>query len=246
MKKKSGKDVCVLKKLLIFILLAVMVMGLCACGESENIVEDLEGPEGIDNFAGLWYTADMNLWIEIYYDGAWCSFEDGGMLRSYGDLSIEGESASLEPTDGEDRFVILREKEGLRLENGGELIAVTEVGITEPVLVNDRGAKDLLPRKKLVGDADLNFAEEYEGFYISEDGIYAIEIFADGSFKLQEYGMVVEEGQILRMSKTEKGELYTCDQEAEEGRLLFASGERLYVGGIGTFAPGEKSEPSDE
>lgn len=240
------EDVCILKKLLLFFLLAVMVLGLCACGESENIVEDLEGPEGIEDFAGLWYSSDLNLWIEIYYDGAWCSFEDGGMLRSYGELSVEDKSATLEPSDGDDRFVILCRKEGLRLENGGELIPVTEVGITKPVLVNDRGAKDLLPKRKLHGETDLTFAGEYEGFYISEDGIYAIEIFGDGSFKLQEYGMVVEAGQILRMSKTEKGELYTCDQEAEEGRLVFAAEERLYVGGIGTFAPGEKSEPSDE
>ena len=235
-----------MKKLLVCFLLAVMVLGLCACGESENIVEDLEGPDGIEDFAGLWYTADAGLWIEVYYDGAWCSFEDGGMLRSYGELRIEDKTATLEPTDGEDRFVILCEKEGLRLENGGELIAVTEVGITKPVLVNDRGAEDLLPKKKLVGETDLSFAGEYAGFYISEDGVYAIEIFADGSFELQEFGMVVEEGQILRMSKTEKGELYTYDKEVEEGRLIFASGERLYVGGIGTFAPGEKSEPSDE
>ncbi len=235
-----------MKKIFGLLLLLCLVLSLCACGESENIVEDLDGPEGIEDFAGLWYAPSRELWVEIYYDGAWCSFSDGGMLRSYGDLSINSKTATLEPSDGEDRFVILCEKDGLSLEDGGELFAVTEVGITKPQLVNDRGAKDLLPRKKLVGETDTAFAKEYEGFYISEDGVYAIEIFADGSFELQEYGMVVEEGQILRMSKTEKGELYTCDREVEEGRLLFASEERLYVGGIGTFAPGEKSEPSDE
>ena len=223
-----------------------MLLSLCACGGSETIVEDLEGPKGVENFVGLWYAPSMELWIEVYYDGAWCSFDDGGMLRSYGDLRIDEKMAALEPEDGEDSFVLLREKESLRLDNGELLLAVTEVGITQPALVNDRGAKDLLPKKKLVGQADTDFCQSYKGFYISEDGIYAIEIFSGGTYELQEYGFMLEAGDILRLSKHEKGELYTCPDEGEEGRLVFAEGERLYLGGIGTFAPGEKPIPTDE
>lgn len=238
-----------MKKIVAWLLLLGLIFTLCACkkAEPENIVEDVVGPEGIDDFAGLWYAPSLNLWIEIYYTGDWCSFETGGVLRSSGVLTISGSEATLEPTlEGEDHFIIVRSDSGLRLSDGGELYAVTEVSITKPMLVNDRGVEDLLPRKDLEGTVDPDFSQAYEGFYISEDGIYAIEIFEDGSFELQEYGMIIEKGEILRLSKPASGELYTNTKDSEEGRLIFSSEERLYIGGIGTFTPGEKAEPSDE
>lgn len=235
-----------MKKAMAWLLvLCFLLLSACAGGQ-EDIVDELEGPEGIDHFAGLWYYEFRELWIEIYYDGAWCSFTDGGLLRSYGDITIEGDRAHLEPTEGVDRLTLLH-REGLLTDERGEpLIPVTEVGITRPKLVNDSGAPDTMEAEgKLQGEVDQAFCAEYQGFYISEDGVYALEIWDSGAFELQEYGLVIESGQLRRMNDTDHRQIYTVDPNGALLRLILPKGDRLYIGGIGTFAHGEKGSPED-
>ena len=95
-----------MKKWILLLLCLSLLVCMAGCGEKEpeNIVEDLEGPEGIELFAGLWYCEHRDLWVEIYYDGTWCSFEDGGLLRAYGSVTIAESVAVLEPKEGEESW----------------------------------------------------------------------------------------------------------------------------------------------
>ncbi|MBR6825119.1 MAG: hypothetical protein IKM59_01090 [Oscillospiraceae bacterium] len=238
-----------MKKWILLLISLCLALALCACGEKEpeNIVEDLEGPEGIDLFAGLWYHEEADLWVEIYYDGAWCTFEEGGILRSYGSLTIENRTATLEPKEGEDKLILTAGDGKLTDPENVALFQVTEVGVRKPLIVNDLGVPDTLSSDtKAEGDVDPSFVETYAGFYISEDGIYALELFADGGYEIQEYGLITEKGSVLRLTEPERGQLYAVATEGKAHRLLLAQEERLYVGGIGTFAPGEKGIASDE
>lgn len=248
MEKKAERRRHAVKKYVIWILVLCLLLPLWGCGkgEQEDIVEELEGPEGIELFAGLWYYEARNLWIEIYYDGAWCSFEDGGMLRSHGDLTITEDTAVLEPKEGEDRFSLQSFGRILSDEGGNSLIRVTEVGITKPPIINDLGIPDTISSMDMFeGEAAPDFCKEHAGFYISEDGVYALELWADGRFELQEYGMVIESGELVRAVEPDYGQIYTVDPESTQYRLLFVQEGRLYLGGCGTFAPGEKGSPED-
>ncbi len=232
--------------LLLLTLCLLFCLSGCNGNEPENIVEDLEGPEGIGLFGGLWYYEDRDLWIEIYYDGTWCSFEDGGMLRSFGPITIEGQVGTLVPKEGEDRFTLTAVEDRLRDGEGKLLFQVTEVGIRKPLIVNDRGVPIALSGDVLIeGEVDPSFVKKYAGFYISEDGIFALELFEDGTFELQEYGLLVESGTFLRLTDPDYGEIYTVDRDMQKYRLVIEEEERLYLGDCGIFAPGEKSFPSD-
>ena len=235
-----------MRKWIVLLLSLCILFAMTACTE-ENIVEDLEGPEGIELFAGIWYYENKDLWIEIYYDGAWCSFEDGGMLRSYGTATITGEVGNLSPTEGADSF-LLSAKSGLLADDlGNTLFRVTEVGVRKPLIVNNLGIPDILPEKtEVVGTVDLTMAKEYAGFYISEDGIFALELFPDGTYELLEYGLLVESGSFLRLTEPNYGEVYAVDLDMQKYRLVIAQEERLYLGDCGIFAPGEKAAPLDE
>ena len=236
-----------MKKWILLLLVVCLALSLAACGGEKNIVEDLEGPEGIDLFAGIWYYEARDLWLEIYYDGSWCSFEDGGMLRAFGQVAIDGDLGTLEPTEGEDRFVLTAREGKLTDEEGAILFHVTEVGIRKPLIVNDLGLPDILPEDtKVAGDVARSFAKEYVGFYISEDGIYGLEVFEDGTFELLEYGLLVESGSFLCVTDPDYGEIYSVDTDMLKYRLVIAQEERLYLGECGIFAPGEKSTGSDE
>ena len=238
-----------MKKWILLILSLSLLICLAGCGnkEEENIVEDLEGPEGIDLFAGLWYYEESDLWVEVYYDGTWCSFEDGGMLRSFGSMTIDGQVGTLEPTEGEDRFTFTATEGKLTDAGGKTLFKVTEVGIRKPLMVNDLGVPDTISFKTEVeGDVDLAMVKEYAGFYISEDGIFALELFEDGSYELQEYGLLIENGSFLRLTVPYEGQIYAVDRDMKEYRLVITQEERIYLGNCGIFAPGEKSSASDE
>ena len=236
-----------MKKWLLLLLSLCLAIGLVACGGNENIVDDIEGPEGIEDFAGIWYCENQNLWVEIYYDGSWCSFEDGGMIRSYGPMTIQEKVGTLTPTEGTDTFVLTASEGSLTDDRGNAMFKVTEVGIRKPLMVNTSGAPDTLETDaKVEGTADLSFAKKYEGFYISEDRIYALEIFTDGTYEFQEYGLMVESGTVLRLTAPEAGQLYLVDTDMLKYRLVLPEEERLYIGDCGAFAPGEKSTGGEE
>ncbi len=238
-----------MKKWSLLILCLSLLMCLAGCGgkEPENIVGDLEGPEGIAFFGGLWYHEDQDLWIEIYYDGTWCSFEDGGMLRSFGDVTIDGQVGTLTPKEGEDRFILTATEDRLRDEEGKILFQVTEVGIRKPLIVNDRDVPIMLSGDEIVeGEIDWAFVKEYAGFYISEDGIFALEIFEDGTFEIQEYGLLIESGSFLRLTEPNYGEIFSVDRDLQKYRLVIPEEERLYLGECGIFAPGEKGTGAEE
>ena len=236
-----------MKKWIMFLLVISVVFVFTACKGEEDIVGEIDGPEGIDQFVGIWYCENRDLWVEIYYDGSWCSFEDGGMLRSFGPMTIQGNVGTLEPTEGTDSFVLTADAGGLTEASGDALFKVTEVGTRKPLIVNDLGVPDILPEDETVeGETALSFAKEYEGFYISEDGIFALEVFADGTFELQEYGLLVESGSFLRLTEPDYGEIYSVDRDMMKYRLIIAREERIYLGQCGIFAPGEKAVPTDE
>lgn len=240
-----------MKKWVLLLLTLCLAFSLVACGgeeaTEENIVEDLEGPEGIELFAGLWYYERRDLWVEVYYDGSWCSFEDGGMLRSFGTMTIADGVGTLAPTEGEDAFVFIAGEDSLSDEAGNSLFHVTEVGIQKPLIHNELNVPDTIaPNVTVEGKVDPSFVKSYEGFYISEDGIYALEIFADGTYDLQEYGLLVESGSVLRVTEPAYGQFYAVDRDMLKYRLIIPQEERLYVGDCGIFAPGEKAMPSDE
>lgn len=235
-----------MKKWILLLLSLCLLFGMAACGE-QNIVEDLEGPEGIDLFTGIWYCEKRDVWIEIYYDGSWCSFEDGGMLRSYGPMTVAGNVGSLDPTEGTDSFLLTATEGKLTDDLGFTLFKVTEVGVRKPLIVNDLGVPDTLSSgTKVEGEVDLSFAKKYAGFYISEDGIFAVELFEDGTYDLQEYGLLVESGRFLRLTEPDYGQIYAVAPNMKEYRLVIAQEERLYLGGCGAFAPGEKSTGTEE
>lgn len=240
-----------MKKWVLLLLTLCLAFSLVACGgeeaTEENIVEDLEGPEGIELFAGLWYYERRDLWVEVYYDGSWCSFEDGGMLRSFGTMTIADGVGTLAPTEGEDAFVFIAGEDSLSDEAGNSLFHVTEVGIQKPLIVNDLGVPDVLPSDARVeGKVDSSFVKDYAGFYISEDGIFALELFEDGTYEIQEYGLLVESGSFLRLTEPDYGEIYAIDTDMQKYRLVIAQEERIYLGECGIFAPGEKATLSDE
>ncbi len=236
-----------MKKWVIFLLVISIVFAFTACKGNEDIVGEIEGPDGIDQFAGLWYCENRDLWVEVYYDGTWCTFEDGGMLRSFGSMTIQGNVGSLEPTEGTDSFILTAKEGGITDDLGNTMFKVTEVGTRKPLIVNDLGIPDVLEKDATVeGKTALSFAKEYEGFYISEDGIFALEVFADGTFELQEYGLLVESGDFLRLAEPDYGEIYSVDRDMMKYRLVIPQEERIYLGGCGIFAPGEKATTSDE
>ena len=238
-----------MKKWILLLLCLSLLISSAGCGmkEPENIVEDLEGPEGIDFFAGLWYCENRDLWVEIYYDGTWCSFEDGGVLRSYGPVTIEEQVAELQPTEGTDAFVFTARNGLLADDLGYELFKVTEVGVRKPLIVNELGVPDVLSGDETVeGQVDSAFVKKYAGFYISEDGIFALELFEDGTFELQEYGLLVESGTFLRLTEPDYGEIYSVDRDMQKYRLVIEQEDRLYLGDCGIFAPGEKSSAAGE
>ncbi len=236
-----------MKKWVLLLLAVVMLFTLSACGGNENIVEDLEGPDGIDSFAGLWYDEGRDLWLEVYYDGTWCTFVDGGMLQSYGSLTIDQMVGTLVPTEGEDRYVLTAGEENLTDENGQVLFHVTEVGIRKPLIVNELDVPDVLPSDTTVeGETALSFAKQYAGFYISEDGIYGLDVYEDGTYELQEFGLLIESGSLLRLTEPAYDQIYAIDTDMKEYRLVLAEEERLYLGGCGAFAPGKKAVSSDE
>ncbi|MBP3411879.1 MAG: hypothetical protein J6K89_01330 [Oscillospiraceae bacterium] len=236
------------KKAVIFLFLFCLLLALGACGtETENIVEDLKGPEGIELFAGLWYYEEQSVWIEVYYDGTWCSFEDGGMIRSYGKLDIDGQQADLKPTEGQDSYVFAASEGALLDAAGKSLFQVTEVGIVKPLIVNTLGVPDSIPSEERVqGQPDTTLAETYAGFYVSENGIYALELETDASYELQEYGMVIEKGQFLHLTEPDYGQSYAVAEESAEYRLILTQEERLYLHGCGAFAPVEKTELQED
>ena len=238
-----------MKKWILLLLCFCLLFSLMGCkgDEPENIVEDLEGPEGIDLFAGLWYCENRDLWVEIYYDGTWCCFEDGGILRSYGPVTITAQVAALEPTEGQDFFLLNVADGKLTDDLGYSLFKVTEVGVRKPLIINDLGVPDILPPDtKIQGEADTRMAKEYAGFYISEDGIFALELFADGQYELQEYGLLVESGSFMYLTEPNHGQTYAVDTDMQKYRLVIPEDERLYLGDCGIFAPGEKSVDSGE
>ena len=238
-----------MKKWILLLLCLSLLMCMAGCGEKEpeNIVEDLEGPEGIELFAGLWYCEHRDLWVEIYYDGTWCSFEDGGLLRAYGSVTIAESVAVLEPKEGEESWSFRSSNGKLTDDLGYTLFQVTEVGVRKPLIMNELGVPDVLPEDETAeGQVDSAFVKKYAGFYISEDGIFALEIFEDGTFELQEYGLLIESGSILRLTEPDYGEIYTVDRDVQKYRLVIPEEERLYLGDCGIFAPGEKSSTTGE
>ncbi len=238
-----------MKKWILLLLCSCLLICLWGCkgDEPENIVEDLEGPEGIEFFAGLWYCENRDLWVEVYYDGTWCSFEDGGMLRSCGPVTVSGTVASLEPTEGTDAFLLTAEDGRLTDELGYSLFKVTEVGVRKPLIINDLGVPDILPPDtETQGTVDTSLARKYAGFYISEDGIFALEIFADGQYELQEYGLLVESGSLMHLTEPDYGQTYAVDRDMLKYRLVIPEEDRLYLGDCGIFAPGEKNEGAEE
>ncbi len=235
-----------MKRWITLLLALCLLFSLASCGE-QDIVEELEGPEGIDLFAGIWYCEKRDVWIEIYYDGSWCSFEDGGMLRSYGPMTVAGNVGSLDPTEGTDSFLLTATEGKLIDDLGYTLFKVTEVGVRKPLIVNDLGVPDTISFKtKVEGEVDCSFAKEYAGFYISEDGIFGLELFDDGTYELQEYGLLIEAGSFLRLTEPDYGQIYAVAPNMKEYRLVIAQEERLYLGGCGAFAPGEKSTGTEE
>lgn len=136
-----------MKKWILLLLCLSLLVCMAGCGEKEpeNIVEDLEGPEGIELFAGLWYCEHRDLWVEIYYDGTWCSFEDGGLLRAYGSVTIAESVAVLEPKEGEESWSFTSSNGKLTDDLGYTLFQVTEVGVRKPLIVNELGVPDVLP-----------------------------------------------------------------------------------------------------
>ena len=236
-----------MKKWILLLLTLCMAVSLVACGGEKSIVEDLEGPEGIELFGGIWFYESRDLWVEVYYDGSWCSFEDGGMLRSFGMMTIEGNVGTFEPTEGQDGFVLIAVEDQLTDPEGNALFHVTEVGIRKPLIVNDLGVPLALDGGVIVeGTVDTSFVKKYAGFYISEDGIFALELFADGTFELQEYGLLVESGSFLRLTEPNYNEIYSVDRDMQKYRLVIGEDERLLLGDCGIFAPGEKATHSDE
>lgn len=238
-----------MKKWIVLILSLTLLLCLVGCGNKgpENIVEDLEGPEGIECFAGLWYCENRDIWVEVYYDGTWCSFEDGGMLRSYGPVTVSGTMATLEPTEGGDSFLFTAMNGKLTDDLGSSLFKVTEVGVRKPLIINDLGVPDILPSDtEIRGNVDNGLAKEYAGFYISEDGIFALEVFVDGRYELQEYGLLVESGSFMHLTEPDHGQTYAVDMDMRKYRLVIAEEERLYLGDCGIFVPGEKSEGAEE
>lgn len=236
------------KWILLFLGLCLLLsMGACKNKAPEDIVEELVGPEGIDDFAGLWYHEEKDLWIEVNYDGSWCSFEDGGMLRSHGPMTIDGQVGTLEPKEGEERFALTAADGGLIDEQGVALFRVTEVGVRKPLIVNDLGVPDRISSDiKIAGVPAPDLGKNYAGFYISEDGIFALEIFADGGYELQEYGLLIESGSLLCVTDPDYGQVYAVDTDSKECRLVIPQEERLYLGGCGAFAPGEKGGEIEE
>ncbi len=238
-----------MKKWILLLLCSCLLFCLWGCNgdEPENIVEDLKGPEGIEFFAGLWYCENRDVWVEVYYDGTWCSFEDGGMLRSYGSVTVSGTMATLDPIEGTDSFLLTATDGKLTDDLGYSLFKVTEVGVRKPLIINDLGVPDILPPDtKIRGDVDNRLAKEYAGFYISEDGIFALELYADGQYELQEYGLLIESGSFMHLTEPDHGQTYAVDMDMQKYRLVIVEEERLYLGDCGIFAPGEKSEGSEE
>lgn len=236
-----------MKKWIVLLLALCLTFCAVACGSEKNIVEDMEGPEGIDQFVGIWYCENPELWVEIYYDGSWCSFEDGGMLRSFGPITIQENIGTLSPTEGTDSFVLTAKDGQLTDDFGNTMFKVTEVGIRKPLILNELGVPDMLEKDaKVEGDVDRSFVKTYAGFYISEDGIFALELFEDGTYEIQEYGLLVESGSFLRITEPDYGEIYAVDTDMQQYRLVIAQEERLYIGQCGIFAPGEKGNSGEE
>ena len=235
-----------MKKWIVLLLTLCLLLSATACGQ-QDIVEEIEGPDGIDLFAGIWYYEPRDLWIEIYYDGSWCSFEDGGMLRSYGPMTIGENVGTLEPTEGTDTFLLTAKDGALTDEQGHTLFKVTEVGVRKPMITNDLDVPNTIPaHEKVEGTVDGTFCQTYAGFYISEDGIFALELFADGSYEIQEYGLLVESGTFLRLTEPNYGQIYAVDRDMGKYRLVIPQEERLYLGDCGIFTPGEKGTPGEE
>lgn len=236
-----------MKKWILLLLTVVLVLSLCACGGNQSIVEEPEGPDGIEFFGGIWYDEGRDLWLEVYYDGTWCTFVDGGMLSSYGSLTIEGMVSTLTPTEGSDHYVLTAGEDILTDENGQELFHVTEVGIRKPLIVNELDVPDILAPDTVVdGEVATSFAMEYAGFYISEDGIYGLDVYEDGTYDLQEFGLLVESGSFLRLTEPAYHEIYAIDPDMRQYRLVLAQEERIYLGGCGAFAPGTKAVNPEE
>ena len=247
LRQVPGKEIHPMKKWLIPILMVVLCLTLCSCKGNDSIVEELEGPEGIEQFASLRYCAEQDLWLEIYYDGTWCTFEDGGMLRSNGSMTIEGNVGTLTPAEGSDSFQLTSLDDTITDQFGYSYYRVTEVGIRKPLIVNELGVPDTLESNaKVEGTPDLALAETYAGFYISEDGIYGLDIYPDGTYDLQEFGLLIESGSLLALTEPAYGQTYAVGTDAENYRLVIPQEERLYFGGCGGFAPGQKAIPSDE
>lgn len=236
-----------MKKWILLLLTAALMLSMCACGGNQSIVEELEGPEGIEFFTGIWYDEGQDLWLEVYYDGTWCTFVDGGMLSSYGTLTIQGAVGTLTPTEGADRYVLTASEDILTDGNGQELFHVTEVGIRKPLIVNELDVPDTISSDTNVdGSVDLSFAKEYAGFYISEDGIYGLDVYEDGTYDLQEFGLLIESGRFLRLTEPAYDQIYAVDPDMKEVRLVLPREERIYLGGCGAFAPGAKAADTGE
>lgn len=175
-----------LKKIIAFLLAAVLCIALAACGSSDDgddersttdtterapkessaglddetsDTEDTDGAAAnVGEYVGLWSYVGENLWLRIYDDSTWEFLDENSAVLADGTLWAEEDGVTLHFGENGDVLMLDRTVSGDLIDsaNGGTLVPAEEIVSNEPCFAR--------------AGIGLN-AETDDGYYLLKDGV---------------------------------------------------------------------------
>lgn len=175
-----------LKKIIAFLLAAVLCIALAACGSSDDgddersttdtterapkestaelddetsDTEDTDGAAAdVGEYVGLWSYVGENLWLRIYDDSTWEFLDENSAVLADGTLWAEEDGVTLHFGENGDVLMLDRTVSGDLIDsaNGGTLVSAEEIVSNEPCFAR--------------AGIGLN-AETDDGYYLLKDGV---------------------------------------------------------------------------